>query len=373
MYQKALLRLEYRQRSFSRETNDQHLFALASRMIEKSSDHDNELDLDIAVVIVSYKSAQLTIDCLRSILADQSTRGLRMRAVVVDNASGDLPSIADAIARNRWSSWVTCVLAPKNGGFAYGNNLGIVHACAAKAPAYIYLLNPDTRVRDGAIGTLIRFMEANREVGIAGSSFENLDGSEWMIAFRFPSLLSELNSGLEVGFVTRLLQRWVVPRQMTKSPQPTDWICGASMMIRPSVIRATGGLDENYFLYFEETDFCRRAIRAGFSTWYVPDSKVMHIMGQSTQVTDERLGKRRLPPYWFESRRRYFAVTFGINYAIAIDVVALLAQAFGWLKRLLLGRRKDSIPYFISDLARHSVLRKRNRIFPAIRSPLLKE
>lgn len=329
--------------------------------------------LDIAIVIVTYKSAQLTIDCLRSILADRSTAGLRIRAIVVDNASGDLPAIADAIARNQWSSWVTCVLAPTNGGFAYGNNLGILHACAETTPAYIYLLNPDTQIRDGAIGTLIEFLETNGEVGIAGSSFENLDGSEWMIAFRFPSLLSELNGGLGVGLVTRLLQRWVVPRQMTKSPQPTDWICGASMMLRPSVIQATGGLDENYFLYFEETDFCRRAIRAGFPTWYVPDSKVMHIMGQSTQVTDERLGKRRLPPYWFESRRRYFAVTYGVKHAVAIDIVALLANTVGWLKRLLLGRQKDSVPYFIRDLARHSVLWKQNRLFPPVRSALLKK
>jgi GT2 family glycosyltransferase len=292
---------------------------------------------------------------------------------VVDNASGDFPAIVEGIASNGWSSWVTCVLAPENGGFAYGNNLGIMHAYAAGTPDYIYLLNPDTQVRDGAIGTLIRFLEANGNVGIAGSSFENLDGSEWMIAFRFPSLLSEFNSGLEIGFVTRLLHRWVVPRQMTKSAQPTDWICGASMMMRPSVIQATGGLDENYFLYFEETDFCRRAVCAGFPTWYVPESRVMHIMGQSTQVTDETLGRRRLPPYWFESRRRYFAVTFGVGYAAAIDLVALLAHALGWTKRLLLGRRKDSVPYFIRDLVRHSVLRKQNRSFPAVRSPILQD
>jgi N-acetylglucosaminyl-diphospho-decaprenol L-rhamnosyltransferase len=182
--------------------------------------------------------------------------------------------------------------------------------------------------------------------------------------------LSELNSGLDFGFVTYFLQRWVVPRQMTKMNQATDWICGASMLLRPAVIRATGGLDENYFLYFEETDFCRRALRAGFPTWYVPASRVMHIMGQSTQVTDERLGKRRLPPYWFESRRRYFAVTFGVRYAVAVDIVALLAHGAGWLKRLLSGRRRDSIPYFIRDLARYSVLRKKNRDFPAVRSAL---
>ena len=74
---------------------------------------------------------------------------------------------------------------------------------------------------------------------------------------------------------------------------------------------AIGGLDENYFLYFEETDFCLRARKAGFATWYVPQSRVMHIAGQSTKVTEVSDTPKRLPGYWFESRRRYYAVTFG--------------------------------------------------------------
>src|ERR1700678_3273665 len=81
--------------------------------------------LDIAVVIVTFKSAALTIESLRTVAGERSTPGLRIRAVVVDNASGDLPQIVRAIEEHGWSSWVTAVLAPKNGGFAYGNNLGI--------------------------------------------------------------------------------------------------------------------------------------------------------------------------------------------------------------------------------------------------------
>ncbi len=88
-------------------------------------------------------------------------------------------------------------------------------------------------------------------------------------------------------------------------------------------------MDENYFLYFEETDFCYRAKKAGFATWYVPESRVMHIMGQSTTVTDLTRGPKRLPSYWFESRRRYFAMTYGIGHAIGIDIVALLACSIG--------------------------------------------
>ena len=326
------------------------------------------LNLDIAVVIVTYRTAQLTIESLRSISAERSTAGLHIRAVVVDNASGDLPIITDAVAANNWSACVTCVLAPINGGFAYGNNLGIQQAFANGAPGYVHLLNPDAQVRLGAIGSLVRFLEAHPDVGIAGGSFENLDGSDWPFAFRFPSILGELDARLEFGLVTRLLRPWVVPRIMTKTPQPVDWVCGASMMIRPSVFRAIGGLDENYFLYFEETDFCFRAKQAGYSTWYVPESRVMHIAGQSTNVDQRDAAPKRKPHYWFESRRRYFAVTYGVRRAIIIDIVTLLAHSLGWLKRILLLRTRTAIPHFLRDLARHSVLWPRNRNFPTVRS-----
>src|SRR5579862_9187929 len=252
-------------------------------------------DLDIATVIVSYRSAALSIEALRSLEGERSRGRLQLRAVVVDNASGDLPQIEQAVTRHGWGSWVTLVAAPRNGGFAYGNNLGIAHAHAVSKPAYVYLLNPDAQVRPHAVEILVRFLETHPAIGIAGSGFENLDGSDWPIAFRFPTLFSEIDAGMHWGLVSRLLKRWVVARVMTKTAQPVDWICGASMMIRPAVLAAIGGMDENYFLYFEETDFCRRALVAGHSTWYVPQSRVMHVMGQSTGVTDTRQGPRRLP------------------------------------------------------------------------------
>jgi GT2 family glycosyltransferase len=314
------------------------------------------LELKIAVVIVSYKSARLTIDSLASIESQGLIPGCVVRALVVDNASGDLPEIELAVRQRGWSSWVTLLEAPTNGGFAYGNNLGIARAYQDGRPDYVYLLNPDAQVRPGAIASLIDFMETHPAVGIAGSSFENLDGSDWPMAFRFPTLQSEIISGLDFGLVSRLLKRWEVPIRMPKIEQPVDWICGASMMIRPAVLDSVGALDENYFLYFEETDFCYRAKQAGFMTWYVPKSRVMHIMGQSTSVTDVRQGTKRLPSYWFESRRRYFIRTFGVRRARAIDLVAVIAYSLGLLKRLILMRGRSAVPYFVRDLVKHSVL-----------------
>src|SRR6202789_3938217 len=240
--------------------------------------------LDIAVVIASYKGGGPTVHDRPSVAAERSEAGINIRALVVDNASGDAPSIAEAIESNDWRTWATLVTAPKNGGFAYGNNGGIARAYEDHVPSYIYLLNPDAQVRPGAIGSLVRFLESHPEAGIAGSSFENLDGSDWPIAFHFPSLMSEMLQGMDLGPLMRLFKRWTVAQHMTKTPQPIDWICGASMLIRPAVLESIGGMDENYLLYFEETDFCYREKKAGIATWYAPKSRVMNIRGQNPTV-----------------------------------------------------------------------------------------
>ena len=318
----------------------------------------------VAVIIVTYRSASLAIECLRSLHAERSAAGLSIRAVVVDNASGDHSLVSRAVEENGWGYWVATVLAARNGGFAYGNNLGIRHALQTGPADYLYLLNPDTQVRAGAIEALVRFLESRPEIGIAGSSFENEDGSAWPIAFRFPSIVSEFSQALGFGPVTRVLDRWSVAREMSQSThQQVDWICGASMMIRIAVLEAIGGLDEGYFLYFEETDFCLRARRAGFSTWYVPESRVMHVGGQSTGVTERNTAPRRLPSYWFDSRRRYFAKAFGKRHAIAIDLVVVVAYPLGWLKRFALRQLRQSVPHYYRDFIRGSALRARNRDF----------
>lgn len=316
---------------------------------------------EIVVVIVTYKSASLTIDCLRSIEPERTSFGPHIRVIIVDTSSLDAATIDEAIKSNSWSSWVTLIEAPRNGGFAYGNNLGIQRAYQGTPPDYIHLLNPDTLVRPGAIKALFRFLEGRPDVGIAGSRFENLDGTDWPIAFRFPSILSEIEGGIRLGFLSRLLRPWVVAVQMSNVAQPIDWVPGASMMIRRSIIDAIGGLDEGYFLYFEETDFCLRAKLAGFSTWYVPESKVMHIAGQSTKLTERNAPPRRLPQYWFESRRRYFVKNHGLYYAMLADGLTLMAHGMGTIKLYFQRRASHGIPYFIRDMMRNSPICRKNR------------
>jgi N-acetylglucosaminyl-diphospho-decaprenol L-rhamnosyltransferase len=259
----------------------------------------------VAVVIVSYRSAALVIECLRSLVHEQASPAIQLGVIVVDNASGDFATIAAAIAAEGWDSWATVIEAPRNGGFGYGNNFGIAHAWKKSCPDYFHLLNPDTLIKPHAVTALVDFLQRNPSFGIAGSSFENADGSDWPIAFRFPSLLSEVESGISLGILTQLLNRWKVPQTMSTREQPIDWGLGASLMVRREVLESIGGLDETFFLYFEETEFCWRAKRAGFPVAYVPQSRIVHIGGGSTGVSEGNRTQRRMPDCWFESSHRH--------------------------------------------------------------------
>ena len=323
-----------------------------------------EIQLDsstiVLVVIVNYRTPILTINCLRSLVSEvQSSPGTRV--AVVDNDSGDrsLEQIGTAIETEGWGNWVSLIPSDHNGGYAFGNNVVIRPVLeSSNLPLYFLLLNPDTQVHPGAIKALVDFMEKHPDVGIAGSSFEEADGTPWPIAFRFPTVLSEMDSGLRLGVVTRLLSNWVVTRTMTDEEAQVDWLPGASMLIRPEVFKSVGLMDEGYFLYCEETDFCLQARRAGWSCWYVPQSRVMHIAGQSTGVTDRKLPPKRLPQYWFDSRRRYFVKNHGLLYAGLADAVWIFGFVL-WRARRVIQRKPDTDPpKLLKDFLRNSVFLK---------------
>lgn len=290
----------------------------------------------LLIVIVNYRTASLTIDCLRS-LADEVPTLTGTRVVVTDNASGDasIGVLTEAIAANGWQQWASLLPLDRNGGFAYGNNAAIRPALeSSDPPEYVLLLNPDTVVRLGALRQLLDFMDQHSKVGIAGSRLENPDGTPQRSAFRFHSIGSELESGLRLGFVSRMLSGKVVAPPVPTEAGPTDWVAGASMIIRREVFRDIGLMDEGYFMYFEEVDFCLRASRAGWPCWYVPASRVVHLVGQSSGVTDVKKTRKRRPAYWFESRRRFFVNNFGrlrafcANVAWATGFAAFRARQF---------------------------------------------
>lgn len=314
-------------------------------------------DPRVLTVIVNYRTPKLTIDCLRSL--EQERRQMPGLSVVVcDNASADDSAARLAQFRQEHSAdvWLTIVPLPENGGFARGNNAAIRPALASDTPPdYVLLLNPDTVVRPGAITSLVRFMQSHPHVGLAGSRLEDPDGTPQRSAFRFPTIAGELDRSLRFGPVSRLLDRYIVAPPVPSAPTATDWVAGASLLIRREVFDAIGLLDERYFMYYEEVDFCWRAARAGWPCWYVPESRVVHLVGQSSGVTNTRIKRRRRPDYWFESRRRYFLRNKGAWYSAACDL-ALLVGLTLWDLRCLISRRpNDDPPRLLWDTIRHSV------------------
>ena len=292
-------------------------------------------------IIVNYRTPGLVVDCLRS-LAPEVAAEPGVRVVVVDNLSPDdsLAVIGDAIRTNGWAGWCTLVAGEKNGGFSWGNNLAIRYLRDTANPDYFHLLNPDTVVRPGAVSRLLDFLETHPEVGIAGSRLFYPDGRVQRSAFRFHGIRSEIDRGMKFGPVSKLLHRHIVAPPPRDEPHPTDWVSGASMMIRGEVFDRIGPLDEDYFLYYEETDFCLRATRAGFAVWYVPDSCVVHLEGASTGIA--RPGKS-LPAYWFASRRRYFRKNHSAAYEWLVNSGYCLSLA-SWRVRRRLQRKPDTDP-----------------------------
>ncbi|HUP08744.1 MAG TPA: glycosyltransferase family 2 protein [Caldimonas sp.] len=287
----------------------------------------------VFVVIVNYRTPELALACLGS-LAGQRSALQGGRVLVVDNDSGD-DSIASIVARieaERWTDWVELLPMPRNGGFAYGNNAGIARARALDpAFAVAILLNPDTVVAPGCIDALAGFLEAHRDVGIAGAAIANPEGARERSAHRWPSPLGELEGAAQLELISRALRARAVSPELPDGVTRCDWVSGACLAMRREVIDAIGPLDEGYFLYFEEVDFCRRAQLAGWACAYVPQARVVHHEGASTGI---RTGRRRRPGYWYASRRRFFVKAYGVTGLIAGDLLWAVGRATLVLRRI---------------------------------------
>ncbi|MGF1537296.1 MAG: glycosyltransferase family 2 protein [Elainellaceae cyanobacterium] len=316
----------------------------------------------ILIVIVNYRTPKLTIDCLHSLVAEVQ-RIPRVQVVVSDNASGDdsVEVISDAIDREGWHDWVQFMPLDKNGGFAYGNNAVIRKWFLSENPLkYVWLLNPDTVVRPHALEALSNFLDSHQDVGIVGSRLEDPDGTPQRSAFRFHTIFSELDLSLRLGLVSKLLSHWVVAPPVVDHDCQVDWVAGASMLVRREVFEDIGLMDDNYFMYYEEMDFCLAANRAGWPCWYIPSSRVVHLVGQSSGVTNDKRPPKRRPQYWFDSRRRYFKKNYGRLYAELADYAWIFGYSLWSVRRIIQQKPRVDPPQFFSDFLRNSFVFKLN-------------
>lgn len=320
------------------------------------------VSLNLLIVIVNFRVAELTVDCLQS-LSDEISASPGVKVVVSENGSGDDSAdvIRRAIDKNEWGEWCSLVVLQSNLGFTGGNNVLIDPALKAdRPPNYVLLLNPDTIVRREALTSLVDFMNLHPLVGIAGSRLEDPDGTPQRSAFRFITPMGAFEDSIRLAVVSRLLRQWIVAPPVVDHPVETDWVAGASMIVRRRVFEDIGLLDEGYFTYFDDIDFCLNARKRGWSTWYVPASRVVHLVGQSSGINHV---PRRLPAYVLEARRRYFLKNYGSIYAALVDLSAIFGLALHRVLTIILRRPDNQPPHMLEDLISHSVLVKGFNLF----------
>jgi len=309
---------------------------------------------------VNYRTPDLALRALGSLEAERADLP-GLEALVVDNASGDgsAERIQEGIRARGWSSWARCLASPRNGGFGAGNNLALRTALEGpNPPEHFLLLNPDAAVDRGAVRALVAFLESHPRAGMAGPR-TRVGGVVRGTAFRFPGILNSLDEGLHFGPATRLLARWQLAPPPRNEPHVTDWLSGGCLLVRRELLRQVGLFDEAYFLYFEEVDLAWRAHQAGWESWFVPESSIVHDAGASTGASAGRELARRMPPYWFESRRRYFVKNRGPWVCFLSDVAWAGGNALWNLRRLLSRAPRKEPLGFWGDFVRFNLLGQR--------------
>jgi N-acetylglucosaminyl-diphospho-decaprenol L-rhamnosyltransferase len=329
--------------------------------------------MKLLVVIVSYRVTDLTIDCLRS-LEDKIGEVPGTRVALCENGTGGDAEerLRRAIDEHGWDSWVDLTAIYPNRGFTGGNNAVIRPALESDdPPEYVLLLNADTIVLEHALDSLVAFMDAHPKAGAAGSLLLSPDRQPQGSPFRFPGIATELDRGLRLGLVTRLLRPWNILFPKSDHPCRVGWVAGASMILRRTMLDDIGLLDEGLYTYFDDPDLCLRAARAGWETWFVPQSRVIHLEGATTGVASGRIERRR-PSYWFQARRRYFLKHHGPWYTALTDAAFILGFAAWRLRRRIQRKPDTDPPHLLADSIRHSVFRAGFAV-PVVENPALRE
>ena len=292
--------------------------------------------VDLSIVIVNWNTRELLWCCLTSIRA--KTQRITYETLVVDNASTDgsaamvLENVPDVVLMQN----------EENIGFARANN----QAIRRSRGRYILLLNPDTIVLDNALGQMVTFADARPQIGALGCKILTTDGSiDFRCARRFPSLLTELFS--RTRFSKRfphhpLFGRFLMGNWDHNSSREAECLVGSCMMVRREVIEQVGLLDEDFFMYGEDIEWCYRINKAGWQIFYYSEPQIVHIGGRSTEQDRAEMGIEYLRSMTLFFRKRY-----GPGYALAYRVLLLgttLAKRLIFLVGLLLtsnSKRKD--------------------------------
>lgn len=280
------------------------------------------------VAIVNYGRADLTIECLKTAVPE--VRALendgKGRCIIglCDNGSHDdsVATLTRAIEEHGWGDCVQLTAISPNCGFTGGNNALLRPLLASNEKAdFVLLLNNDTIVREGAFRTLIgAFDTLPSDVGLVSPRLEWPDGEAQVSCFRDFSPIGEIVLAAGTGPVTRVLKSWDIPVAVEEGTTFPQWTSFACVLMRGVVLEQVGLLDEGFFLYFDDPDFCRRARKCGWRVANLPAARVVHLRGQSNPQKSLAAQCKRQPWYRYASRTRYYRKHYGPLGPLAANV-----------------------------------------------------
>jgi len=296
----------------------------------------------LAVVILNYRRAALTIDCVRSLEREIASHPDRHVVLIDQNSDdGSADAMARAIDQQCWSrgGWLTFVRSPVNLGFAGGNNLGFRTVAAEN-----YLLfNSDARATPGCIDALLAALEAHPEVGAIGPRLQDPDGTPQISCFRYRTPITEFLHAAGTSVFDRLLARCLVPMGVFEQPMEPQWESFACIMLRRKMIEDIGPMDDGYFMYFEDIDYSRKMRRHGWKILHWPAARVVHLRGGSSSVKSAMKARARVPKYYYQARSRYYAKHYGGAPGLWMtNALWLLGRAIAWTRETL-GRKTPDV------------------------------
>jgi len=281
----------------------------------------------VTSIFVTYNSGR-TIDAALQAAREAHDAGI-LRSIVVDNASSD-----DTVDRvKRCHPWAEIVEAGRNLGYGRGLNVGLR---TVESP-YVLFMNPDAVLRRRDLEVLIRTLEENPQVGMVGPAIVE-DGGGIQVAGGLPTPGSILRGAIS--------ERWRNPRQRPVTPggEPfaTDWLCGAVLCLRTELARRLGGFDPRYFLYFEETDLCRRILDAGLQLWAVGQAVATHAAGESTRGKGAT-AHGCLAEHYYRSRFYYLTKHHGLILGAMAELGEAVLLVLAALPRRLCGKKNSRL------------------------------
>lgn len=276
------------------------------------------MNTDLSIIIVNWKVAELIHDLLSSVARE--TAGIEYEIFVVDNASSDhIEGVVDDFKKAHAKVPIMLLKNASNLGFAAACNRGIRLAHGR----HVVLLNPDTRVVDGALQKMVAWLDAHPDVGVAGPKLTEPDGSLQPSVRRLPGIINQLLVLLKLPHVWRshpVLRHYYADDFDYSMEADVEQVKGAAFFMSREALRKVGTLDERFFIWFEEVDFCKRVRDAGLRVVYTPIATIMHHGGRSF-AREMTFRKQR---YFIASMLKYVQKHRGTAAAIVLAMPAAL-------------------------------------------------